>query len=83
MYRKGILYFAFISLGQNWKLIYLVNGSEPHANSQHDSKEMVYEVYGKYVEGLETDAGEIREYLGKDFMGMGQIYPPTFAKKSW
>ena len=26
--------FAFISLGQNWNLIYLVNGSELHADSQ-------------------------------------------------
>jgi integrase len=33
----------------------------------HASKQMIYEVYGKYVEGLETDAGKILEYFGKDF----------------
>ncbi len=33
----------------------------------HGSKQMLYEVYGKYVEGLETDAGKILEYFGKDF----------------
>ncbi len=36
----------------------------------HGSKEMIYEVYGKYVEGLEKDAGKIKEYFGKDFMGI-------------
>jgi integrase len=33
----------------------------------HGSKQMLYEVYGKYVEGLETDAGKILDYYGKDF----------------
>ena len=33
----------------------------------HGSKKMVYEVYGKYVEGLETDAGKISAYFGNDF----------------
>ena len=33
----------------------------------HASKQMIYEVYGKYVEGLETDAGKILDYFGKDF----------------
>jgi len=33
----------------------------------HGSKQMLYEVYGKYVEGLETDAGKILDYFGKDF----------------
>lgn len=36
----------------------------------HCSKEMVYEVYGNYVEGLETDAGKILGYFGKDFLGL-------------
>lgn len=34
----------------------------------HGSKKMIYEVYGNYVEGLETDAGKILEYFGKDFI---------------
>jgi len=36
----------------------------------HGSKEMVYDVYGKYVEDLEKDAGKILEYFGKDFLGL-------------
>jgi integrase len=34
----------------------------------HGSKQMVYEVYGKYVKGLEKDAGQILEYFGSDFL---------------
>ncbi len=33
----------------------------------HGSKKMVYEVYGRYVDDLETDAGKIMEYFGNDF----------------
>ena len=36
----------------------------------HSSKKMVYEVYCNYVEGLETDAGRILDYFGKDFIGL-------------
>lgn len=49
----------------------------------HGSKEMVYEVYGNYVEGLETDAGKILEYFGKDFLGLNEKTAPTFTKTSW
>jgi hypothetical protein len=31
---------------------------------------MIYEVYGKYVEGLETDSGKILKYFGNDFIGL-------------
>jgi hypothetical protein len=31
----------------------------------HGSKEIIYEVYGKYVDGLEKDAGKIKDYLAK------------------
>jgi integrase len=34
----------------------------------HASKQMVYEVYGNYVEGLEEDGEKIFEYFGKDFI---------------
>lgn len=34
----------------------------------HASKQMVYEVYGNYVEGLEEDAGLIFSYFGQDFI---------------
>ena len=45
----------------------------------HGSKEMVYEVYGKYVEGLETDAGMILDYFGKDFTALKQKATSPFA----
>ena len=34
----------------------------------HNSKHMIYEVYGKYVKGLEKDTGRILEYFGNDFL---------------
>jgi integrase len=34
----------------------------------HNSKKMVYEVYGEYVEGLEDDYSAILEYFGEDFI---------------
>ncbi len=33
----------------------------------HSSKQMIYEIYGKYVEGIEEDADKIRAYFGYDF----------------
>ena len=45
----------------------------------HSSKKMVYEVYGNYVEGLETDAGMILEYFGKDFIGIKENTTFPFA----
>jgi len=36
----------------------------------HHSKKMIYEVYGEYVEGLETDTIQIQEYFGYDFKSL-------------
>lgn len=33
----------------------------------HGSKQMVYEVYGKYISGIEDDKEKIRDYFGEDF----------------
>lgn len=33
----------------------------------HASKQMIYEVYGRYVEGLEKDRLQILRYFGRDF----------------
>ena len=41
--------------------------------------EMIYEVYGNYVEGLETDAGKISDYFGKDFICLNQKTTSPFA----
>ena len=45
----------------------------------HGSKKMIYEVYGNYVEELETDAGKILDYFGKDFIGR-PLHKPRFDK---
>ena len=34
----------------------------------HGSKQMVYEVYGNYTDGLESDFWDIVSYFGKDFI---------------
>jgi integrase len=34
----------------------------------HGTKQMIYEVYGDYIEGLEEDLWQILEYFGKDFV---------------
>ncbi|UPU37512.1 tyrosine-type recombinase/integrase [Geomonas paludis] len=34
----------------------------------HNSKQMLYETYGKYVQGLEEDVEKILEYMGPDFL---------------
>ncbi|WP_156912175.1 hypothetical protein [Citrifermentans bremense] len=33
----------------------------------HASKQMIYELYGRYVEGLEQDRLKILAYFGRDF----------------
>lgn len=45
----------------------------------HGSKQMVYEVYGDYIEGLEEDKDQILSYFGPDFL---QPKPKTPALKS-
>ena len=35
-------------------------------------QEMIYEVYGKYVEGLEKDSEKIPDYFGRDFAGLSE-----------
>jgi integrase len=47
----------------------------------HGSKKMIYEVYGNYVEGLETDAGKILDYFGKDFIELKEKTTSPFAIK--
>ena len=45
----------------------------------HGSKKMIYEVYGNYVEDLETDTGMILDYFGKDFIGLKEETTLPFA----
>ncbi|WP_169400691.1 tyrosine-type recombinase/integrase [Desulfobacter curvatus] len=50
-----------------WSLVLDVHPNRLVKLMGHGSKKMVYEVYGQYVDGLEQDMGEIREYYGYDF----------------
>lgn len=34
----------------------------------HASKQMIYEVYGRFIEGLDEDRETIIEYFGEDFI---------------
>jgi len=39
----------------------------------HASKQMIYEVYGRYTEGLEEDQRAIFGYFGEDFLQAGKV----------
>jgi hypothetical protein len=47
----------------------------------HSSKKMIFEVYGNYIEGLETDAGKILKYFGNDFIGLKENTTLIFTEK--
>jgi integrase len=50
----------------------------------HGSKQMVYEVYGEYIDGLEQDAEKILDYFGPDFLSPKTKNPalqPTFGER--
>lgn len=51
-----------------WSLTIGINPLRLFGLMGHASKQMVFEVYGNYVEGLEEDAENIFEYFGQDFI---------------
>ena len=51
-----------------WSLTIGVNPLRLVKLMGHASKQMIYEVYGNYVEGLEEDTENILEYFGDDFI---------------
>jgi integrase len=51
-----------------WALVAGMNPEKLVDLMGHSTKKMVYETYGKYVGGLETDGGMIKAYFGSDFM---------------
>jgi len=51
-----------------WSLIIGINPLRLVSLMGHASKQMVFEVYGNYVEGLEEDAENIFNYFGEDFL---------------
>lgn len=51
-----------------WALVVGMDGSRLARRFMgHSSKQMVYEVYGSYIPGVEKDSEKIREYFGEDF----------------
>lgn len=50
-----------------WALTLNMDSNKLVSLMGHGSKKMVYEVYGRYVNDLETDTGKILEYFGNDF----------------
>ena len=52
-----------------WSLIIDMEPLRLYQLMGHASKQMVYEVYGNYVQKLEEDREEILAFFGEDFMG--------------
>ncbi|MBW4054977.1 MAG: tyrosine-type recombinase/integrase [Proteobacteria bacterium] len=50
-----------------WALTLGIDPNRLVAHMGHASKQMIYEVYGKYTEGQEKDRQAIQEYFGNDF----------------
>lgn len=51
-----------------WALCVDIHMNQLVALMGHSTKQMVYEVYGKYTKGLEQDRARIVEFFGDDFM---------------
>jgi integrase len=63
-----------------WSLTIGVNPLRLVKLMGHASKQMIYEVYGNYVEGLEEDTENILEYFGEDFIrNKKKKNPATFG----
>lgn len=68
--RAGVPYrrpYAMRHTFASWAFIVGVHPSRVVALMGHGSKQMVYEVYAPYAEGIEGDIAPIRGYLGLDF----------------
>jgi integrase len=48
----------------------------------HASKQMIFEVYGKYTKGLESDRLAIFRYFGRDFKKPGKRIAPVACESS-
>ena len=60
-----------------WSLTIGINPLKLVKLMGHASKQMIYEVYGNYVEGLEDDTEAILEYYGEDFIRGKKIKNPA------
>jgi integrase len=48
----------------------------------HGSKQMVYEVYGNYIEGIESDYWDMLNYFGKNFLDVKKTHG-LLSKPFW
>jgi len=55
-----------------WSLVVGLDKNRLVSLMGHGSKQMIYEVYGKYVERLEKDSAKILDYFGRDFVGLSK-----------
>ncbi len=58
----------------------LTIGTDPNRlvdQNGHASKQMIYEVYGKYTEGLEQDKLAVLRYFGREFKSPGKRKAPA------
>jgi integrase len=70
MRKAGISYrrpYAMRHTFAAWSLIVGIHPERLVRLMGHGSKQMVYEVYGKFVNGLDLDRDRIREYFGEDY----------------
>lgn len=65
-----------------WALTIGINPLRLVSLMGHASKQMVFEVYGNYVEGLEEDAENIFEYFGQDFVQPRKSKNPALFRYS-
>lgn len=68
--KSGIAYRKPYTTRHTFAAWSLVAGMSPErlvSLMGHNTKKMVYETYGKYVEGLERDGEKIKCYFGNDF----------------
>lgn len=71
MKQSGVLYRKPYSTRHTfaaWALAIRLDQNRLVGLMGHASKQMVYEVYGQYVEGLEKDRMAILRYFGRDFL---------------
>lgn len=47
----------------------------------HGSKQMIFEVYGDYIDGLEQDRELIHDYYGQDFLSPFEVR--SYRQAAW
>jgi integrase len=74
----GAAYRPFYSIRHSFAAWSLAVGIDPNRLVRlmgHGRKQMVYEIYGNYVDGLESDFWDIMDYFGRDFVEVKRKAP--------